>query len=300
MSERHEVLEPPRVPPTTLSRVGLVVHPTRHVDRPLGAIRDWASSHGVELVQVHAECQQQRVAEDGDPEECDLLVAIGGDGTTLAAIRAGATAARPVLAVACGSLGVLTSVPAGEVVEAIERFSRGDWAPRLLPGLDIVGDLGLALFALNDLVVIRSGAGQTRLAVEVDGCLYARLAGDGCVVSTPVGSSAYTIAAGGPLVAADVDAFVITPLPTHGGSSPPLVIGATSSVRLMAAPRHRGARLELDGQRAGTFDEPLTITLRKAVATVVTLPPEEAMLEVLRGRGIITDSPRILADGSQR
>ena len=299
MSERHEVLEPDRAPPSTPACIGLVVHPTRRVDRPLRELRDWAGSHGVELVQVNAECQQQRVAEDGDPAECDLLVAIGGDGTTLAAIRAGALAARPVLAVACGSVGALTSVPASEVVEAIERFSRGDWVPRPLPGLEIVGDVGLRLFALNDVVVVRSGSGQTRLAVEVDGGLCARLAGDGCIASTPVGSSAYTIAAGGPLLAPDIDAFVITPLPTHGGSAPPLVIGASSSVRLVPMPGHQGARLEIDGQRAGPLEEALTITLRSAAATVVTLPPQESMLEVLRERGIIADSPRILADRSR-
>lgn len=299
MSERHEVLEPDRVPPSTLSRVGLVVHPTRHVDRPLRELRDWAGTHGVELVQVHADCQQQRVAENGDPEECDLIVAIGGDGTTLAALRAGVVAARPVLAVACGSLGVLTSVPADEVVQAIERFSRGDWVPWRLPGLEIVGDVGARLFALNDLVVVRSSSGQTRLAVEVDGCLFARLAGDGCIVSTPVGSSAYTLAAGGALLAADIDAFTITPLPTHGGSCPPLVVSASASVRLVPGPHHREARLEIDGQPVGTLDGPLTISLRRSMATVVTLSGQEAMLAVLRGRGVITDSPRILADSGQ-
>lgn len=296
MSERHEVLEPEPAPRAMPSRLGLVVHPSRAIEGPLGELRRWADSHDIELVQVHTLPDQQRVADEGDPEECDLLVAIGGDGTTLGALHAGVIAARPVLAVACGSLGVLTTVPAGAMLEAIERFVQGDWVPRLLPGLEIHGELGLRLLALNDLAVVRAGPGQTRLIVELDGHVFARIAGDGCVVSTPVGSSAYTLAAGGPLVTPDLDAFVITPLPTHGGSCPPLVVSATSSLRLQMVPSYQGARLELDGQRAGMLDDPLTITFRKAVATVVKFPSQDSMLEVLRGRGIITDSPRIVVD----
>ena len=300
MSEHPEVLESDRAPRTLPSRLGLVVHPTRAVDRPLRELRGWADGHGVDLVQVHAACDQRPVAEEGAAEECDLIVAIGGDGTTLAAIHEGVIAARPVLAVACGSLGILTSVPATAVAQALERFSRGDWVPWLLPGLEIAGELGTHLLALNDLAVVRAGSGQTRLSVEVDGSLFARIAGDGCIVSTPVGSSAYTLAAGGPLLTPGVDAFVITPLPTHGGSRPPLVVGGSSSVRLQSAPGHWEARLELDGQRVGTLDEPLVITFCKAVATVITFPAQEPMLTLLRRRGIITDSPRILVDDARR
>jgi NAD+ kinase len=296
MSEHHEVLESEPAPRAMPSRLGLVVHPTRAIERPLGELRRWADRHGVELVQVHILPNQQRVADEGDPEDCDLLVAIGGDGTTLGALHAGVVAARPVLAVACGSLGALTSVPAAGVVQAIERFVRGDWVPRLLPGLEIAGELGMRRLALNDLAVVRASTGQARLIIELDGNLYVRTAGDGCIVSTPIGSSAYTLAARGPLLTPELDAFVITPLPTHGGSCPPLVVSATSSLRLQAAPGHGGARLELDGQRAGMLDDPLTITFQKAVATVVKFSGQAPMLEVLRERGIIADSPRIRLD----
>jgi hypothetical protein len=89
-------------------------------------------------------------------------------------------------------------------------------------------------------------------------------------------------------------------LPIHGGSCPPLVIGGTSSVRLQAEPGHWEARLELDGQRAGTLDEPLVVTFQKAVATMVSFPGQEGMISALRRRGIITDSPRIVADETRQ
>lgn len=300
MSRPEEVLESGRIPPAALSRVGLVVHPTRAVESPLNELRRWAGDHGVELVQVRASCEQQWVAEEGDARTCDLLVSLGGDGTTLATIRAGALAARPVLAVACGSLGVLTTVEATRLIQAIGRFRKGDWVPRPLPALEVTHKSGSRLFALNDIAIVRAGAGQLRLVVEVDGSLFAQIAGDGCIVSTPTGSSAYALAAGGPLLAPDMGAFLLTPLPAHGGSCPPLVVGAASVIRLDPRPRPGVARLEVDGQHADPPAGPLTITFRAAVATVVAFADHEPFIAVLRKRWLIADSPRILAEDSHR
>jgi NAD+ kinase len=296
MSERDEVLETRRPRPMVPSRVGLVVHPTRSIDTPLRDLRRWAQVHDARLVQIRRPFEQQLVADEGDADGCDLLVAIGGDGTTLAAIRAGVAVGRPVLAVACGSLGVLTSVPATHIAHAIERFGRGDWVPRLLPALNIERETGPPLFAVNDLSVIRAGAGQLLVTAEVDGNLFARIAGDGCVVSTATGSSAYGLAAGGPLVDPDVDALVITPLTSHGGSIPPLVVKAASVVRLDVSHEQSGARLELDGQVADELEGRLTISFRPGIATVVSFPDQEPFLALLRERQLIIDSPRILAE----
>ncbi|TML99762.1 MAG: NAD(+)/NADH kinase [Actinobacteria bacterium] len=299
MSKREDVLESGGPQRTALSCFGLVVHPTRDVDEPVGGLRRWAQAHGTRLVQVRVPYDQQRIADQGNPEECDLLIAIGGDGTALAAIRAGVRAGRPVLAVACGSLGVLTSVGDHGLLDALERFSRGDWVPRRLPGLEIRREDGSQLFALNDIVIRRGGAGQLRLNVQVDGGLFARLAGDGCVVSTAVGSSAYALAAGGPLVEPELDAFLITPLNIHGGFCPPLVVGATSLIRFEATSSYGGAQLELDGQEGDTLVGPLTIGLGADMATLVGFSDQKSFLAVLRERGIIIDSPRILAEDAR-
>jgi NAD+ kinase len=281
------------------ARIGLVVHPTRAIEEPLNELRRWAAEHDAELVQVHGFAEQQRIAHEGKAEDCDLLVSIGGDGTALAAIRAGLESRRPVLAVGCGSLGVLTAVDADGVVQAVDRFSEGDWTPWSLPTLQVELDSGTQLLALNDVAVIRAGSGQLRVVVEVDGNTFARIAGDGCIVSTPVGSSAYSLAAHGALLAPDIGAYLLTPLPTHGGSCPPLVVGAASVIRLVPTPGHGGARLELDGQLAEVPIEPLTISFRPEAATVVAFQEQESFLAVLRKRAIITDSPRILAEDAR-
>jgi NAD+ kinase len=225
-----------------------------------------------------------------------VIVSIGGDGTMLAALRAAMAARRPVLGVACGSLGALTSVEEDGVENALERFCRWEWVPRRLPALEIRHERGDDLLALNDIVVVRGGQGQIRTRAELDGVLYGRFAGDGCIVSTPIGSSAYTLAAGGPLMAPGADVFVLTHLPTHGGLIPPLVIGGQSRLTLITEAGYGGARVELDGQvtnlEAGTMD----IALRAEVATVVTFADQEPLFTGLRRRGILMDSPRIVAD----
>jgi NAD+ kinase len=126
------------------------------------------------------------------------------------------------------------------------------------------------------------------------------MAGDGCIVSTPTGSSAYALAAGGPLIEPDLEALLITPLTAHGGSCPPLVVRATSVIRLDATTGFGGARLELDGQVADAVRGPVTISLRRGVATLVGFPDQEPFLTVLRQRQIIADSPRIVAEEAER
>ncbi|HTC72061.1 MAG TPA: NAD(+)/NADH kinase, partial [Solirubrobacteraceae bacterium] len=207
----------PAAPAGVPRRIGLLVHPTRNVDVPLGVLREWAQQHGVEIVQLAATYPQRAVTKRGEASDTDVIVSIGGDGTTLAALRAGAEARRPVLGVSCGSLGALATVMSGDIHRALDRFSHGDWLPRMFPALSIARASGEPLFALNDVALVRDAGGQVRLSVHVDGALFARIAGDGAVVSTPLGTSGYAISAGGPLLLTGVDGFVLTPLPKHGG-----------------------------------------------------------------------------------
>lgn len=123
--------------------------------------------------------------------------------------------------------------------------------------------------------------------------------GDGCLVSSPLGSSAYALAAAGPLLPLDIPASLFTPLLTHGGSGPPVAVGAPSAIRLDATGGHAGARLELDGQVADALVPPIIVRLRAAVATAATFSDREPFLAVLRKRQIIADSPRLLAEDAR-
>ena len=282
----------------SLSRIGLVVHPSRNLDTALDSLRRWAGEHDVEVVQVAVDGQERRVADERPAEDCDLIAAIGGDGTMLAAIRADALAGRPAMGIACGSLGVLTTVGAEDVSMALDRFTAGDWIAHRVPALEVVRDGAETLTAVNDVAVVRGGQGQVMTSAEIDGVLYARFVGDGFVVSTPIGSSGYTLAAGGPLLSPGATAFSLTPLAAHGGCIPAIVVGEESTLRLEVVPGYDGIRLELDGRmveppapEAGA----LTIDLRCDAATLVQLEDQPPILAGLRRRGIILDSPRVTA-----
>jgi NAD+ kinase len=281
--------------PAVLRRIGLVVHPRREIDGALDHARAWARAHAAELVQIKVSGQERVVADAGEAGSCDLVLAVGGDGTTLHALHAAASAGRPVLGVACGSLGALTAVAAEHLDEALGRFAAGEWSPRRLPGLHMTADGRRERVAINDVVVVRRGASQVLIEIYVDGQVYVRYAGDGLVVATPAGSSAYTLAAGGPILAERSDGVVLTPLAPHGGCCPPLVTGSASEVRIVVEPGYGGARLEFDGQPDDDLPPELRVTRVDDYATVVGLGDAEPLLAGLRRRRILIDSPRVLA-----
>ncbi len=288
--------------PVAVRRLGLVVHPRRDLDGALATVRAWAERRDVVVGQLELAGQSRRVAEPIDPATCDLVLALGGDGTALAALRAAATASRrPVLAIACGSIGALTSVTADRLGWALEQVREGRWTPVPLPALEASADGSTLAVVLNDFVVARAGGGQVVTAITADGVLYARVAGDGVVAATPHGSSAYSMAAGGPLLAPGADGFVVTALAAHGGSCPPLVLGASSRLELAIAGGYGGMRFELDGQPSTLHAERVELRLRPGYATSVELAGEESLLTGLRRRGLLLDSPRVsMRDGRER
>src|SRR3954462_12759386 len=210
-----------------LDRIGLVVHPRRELGRALATVREWAERDGAELVQLDAPGQEQQVAARGEVADCDVVVALGGDGTALAALRVAAPAGVPVLGVACGSLGALTPVTAEDFDDALTRVARDDWDQRRLPALVIDRDGEERVTAINDLVLVRARAGQGLAEVAVDGERFIRFAGDGLVLGTPLGSTAYTLAAGGPMLAPRASGVVMKPPAPHPGGWPPPPRGAS-------------------------------------------------------------------------
>jgi NAD+ kinase len=277
-------------------RVALVVHPTRPIAKVLASLERWAEEHDVAVVQIPAlGVGDRRIATPAELEPGDVVVALGGDGTVLAALRASVATESPVLGVACGSLGVLTATAADRLAEALERVRAGEWAPRRLPALAIEPAGAPDEWAVNDFVVVRRGAAQVIVDVSVDDELYARLAGDGVIVASPIGSSAYSMAAGGPVLAADTPAFVCTPLAAHGGSAPPLVVPATSSLRIEVHPGFAGFDVEIDGQPRALAALTYRLAMHADKVTLVSFGALGLGLAGLRKRGLITDSPRVRA-----
>jgi NAD+ kinase len=278
-----------------MERVGVVVHPTRAVADAVELIRRWTEERGLELVQI-ATGRQPEVAPVGEVGADDLIAALGGDGTVLKALHAAHPTSTPVLGVAYGSLGALSAVPLVELATGLDRFEQGEWSGQCLPALEVTSAGRRLSCAINDVVLIRRGGTQLMMDVRVDGELYARVAGDGIAIATSLGSSAYSMAAGGPLLASPTKSFVCTPLAMHGGCAPPLVVGEGQDVAVRVHPSHGGFELDVDGFKLETDAEEFEIRCEGAYATLVGLDGSRGGLTRLRDRGLISDSPRIVQE----
>src|SRR5438034_1562756 len=120
-----------------MDRVGIVVHPRRELGAALAGLRAWAADNDTEIVQIPMAGVDRVGAYPATAASCDAVLALGGDGTTLAALHAAGPAGKPVLGVACGSLGALTATSAEEVGDAMRALDAGAWQPRRLPGIAV-------------------------------------------------------------------------------------------------------------------------------------------------------------------
>jgi NAD+ kinase len=209
----------------------------------------------------------------------DLLVVLGGDGTLLHAARLCAGREVPILGVNLGTLGFLTEVPRDGTLAALEKAlngalpvsSRSMLQVRVTSG----GQLLLQDSALNDVVVSRAAQGHlVRLEVEINGSVASNYDSDGLIVATPTGSTAYSLAAGGPIVYPTLDAIVLTPICPHALTQRPVLLpgAATISVRMRATSE---VYLNVDGNQGRLLEGHEEVVIRTAPhRTLILRNPE--------------------------
>ena len=195
----------------------------------------------------------------------DLVVVLGGDGTLLSVAHYAAQAGVPVMGVNLGRLGFLTEIPVSEATLTLDRFLAGDESlisPRSL----LEARTGTAAaFCLNDVVVTKGAkARMVELAIGVDGRDVATLKADGLIVSTPTGSTAYSLSAGGPILHPQVQAIILTPICPHTLSFRPMAMPSTSAIAVRLLTRGEEVHLTLDGQRGAVFELNDAVEVRQA------------------------------------
>jgi NAD+ kinase len=195
----------------------------------------------------------------------DMVVVLGGDGTLLSVAHHAARAGIPVMGVNLGRLGFLTEIPVSEAVPTLDRFLAGEAgliSPRWLLEGRTARDVS---YSLNDLVVTKGAmARMIELAIAIDGRDVATLKADGLIVSTPTGSTAYSLSAGGPILHPQVPAILLTPICPHTLSFRPLAVPATSSISVRLLTGGEEVHLTFDGQRGGAFVRNDAVDIRKA------------------------------------
>ncbi|SBT37738.1 NAD(+)/NADH kinase [Micromonospora auratinigra] len=231
---------------------GLVLHPTRDVSEVVGLIGRWAVRHGKTLA-VRAEDRHRVPASvealpaDQLAARSDALISIGGDGTMLGALRSAVRTPKPVLGVHLGKVGFLVEVEPPELPRALERLVAHDFTVESHACLacDVCGD---DVVAFNDIALVRQpGAGFVAATLAVDGQRYGFYRCDALVVSTPTGSTAYSYAAGGPLVSPATQAVVVTPSAPMAGISRSVVLSPDESIHLELRPDSAPVAVEMDG-----------------------------------------------------
>ena len=214
----------------------------------------WLTQRGFEpLVERQAGVTGCPTAPGGEvAARADLIVVLGGDGTLLHAARLLADHEVPILGVNLGTLGFLTEIPREGIFPMVERALKGELevSRRLMLAVEVKSGSRTILTdsALNDVVVSRQAQSRlVRLEVEIDGRTAATYESDGLIVATPTGSTAYSLAAGGPIVYPTLEAMVVTPICPHALTQRPVVLPASATVRARVA-NSTEMFLTIDGQ----------------------------------------------------
>jgi len=183
----------------------------------------------------------------------NLALVLGGDGTLLSAARAVAKAGTLILGVNLGTLGFMTELPLAELYPALDAIEKGHYIVdnRSMLSCSLVrsGRIVATHTALNELVVSKSAIARlNHFELFVDSEFVSSYKADGLIVSTPTGSTAYSLGAGGPILEPDVDAFVITPVSPHGLTHRPVVVRDTVEIEIQVKTGQEEGYLSLDGQ----------------------------------------------------
>jgi NAD+ kinase len=236
-------------------RLGLMLHPRHDLVETLDVVSRWAASAGVALVgredqRLPSTVQRRTYATLA--RSCDVVLALGGDGTFLTALRIAAPHRVPVLGANLGDMGYLTEVGGDHLPEALDALVSGRFAVEERFALTATWrehDRERERVAYNDVVLSRVPRhGQARLGLSVDGQLLVRYASDGVIAATPLGSTGYSFAAGGPMISPQTRALVVTPDAPHGLFNRSVILGHDERLGIEVLPSSAPVTLEIDGQ----------------------------------------------------
>lgn len=213
-------------------------------------IREFLSSQGVTVVTEDKDAPEIGAVplSQIDPKAIDFIISMGGDGTILRLVHQYEHLDAAFLGINMGHLGFMADVPIPEIYPALQDLLAG--AYRIEERLAIQGEnlRGDQCFAVNDMVIHRSAIPSLiEIAIHVDGLYLNTFEADGLVIATPNGSTAYSLAAGGPIISPSIDALVITPICPHTISNRPIVLPGQSEVQIQYLSDYGPVEIRSDG-----------------------------------------------------
>ena len=279
-----------------MSRVAIVSKPHKEeLARILPELVAWLTAHGYEPIldrEGGAYHDGAQIIDRVEMPRCapSLVIVLGGDGTLLSVAGIFASTGTPILGVNLGFLGFLTEIKLGDLYTTLEGWCQDCHTldPRAMVRSELWrdGKQQAGFEALNEVVVSKGEiARMGDFTVELEGKPVARFKADGVIVSTPTGSTAYTLAANGPILTPDVDALVVTPICPHLLTLRPIVVRGDAEllVRVEAIPEH--CLLTVDGQQAIELERDDEIRCRRSAYTVnLVRLSESGFFEALRNK----------------
>ena len=280
-------------------RIGFVVNRAKPLAaRLVPELVEWIKAEGHTPCIASSTARALGIRGDAGPasalvRKADLVVALGGDGTMLRAARLVGKREVPIMGVNLGGLGFLTEFAADEAREGISAFLRGTHVEerRMLLACSYRGKRG---FALNDIAVNMGKANRViDITARSGGVFITRFVGDGVVIATPTGSTAYSLAAGGPVVYPTMQAILLTPLSPHALGSRPLILSGDTKLEFDISPRSGTAVVNLDGQERWEIEPEAPVRVSRADFTVRLVTPEgKTYYQILRDKLNWTGSQR--------
>ena len=213
-------------------------------------IKDFLLSHGVEVFVEQEDSERLELPSLStiDPKKIDYCITLGGDGTIIRLVHRHPEISAPILGVNLGGLGFMADIPHGEIYKSLQDLLDGKCSVQehlMIEGKTWKGE---RCFAVNDMVIHRAkNPHLIDLAIHVDGEYLNTFSADGMIIATPCGSTAYSLAAGGPIVGPDVKAFILTPICPHTISNRPLVLMPKSEIRIQYISEHPPVEVSYDG-----------------------------------------------------
>ena len=217
--------------------------------------------------------------------DCEMLIVLGGDGTILRALDYAIPGDLPILGVNIGRLGFLCEVERGDVEEDLCRVLDGGYAVDERMTMCIEGFDEQRFFALNEVVIDRSTPEVRILSLEyaANGTTVNHISGDGLIVATATGSTAYSLSAGGPILAPGLDCFVLTPICPHMLNVRPVVLSASDRITVRLTDDRNGARAVLDSRKLVPIQGEIVIRRSERNARFIRLHNRN-YFDLLRGK----------------
>jgi NAD+ kinase len=276
--------------------IGVISRPRRsNLSTVVPLLLRWLESRGLRVLYDEVTASALSDPSSGETREhladqSDILLVLGGDGTLLAAARVAASRGIPILPVNMGSLGFLTSFTVEELYPALEETlaGRSSMSERVMLQVELVRAESVVdlQHVLNDAVVNKSAlARMIELELFIDDDFVCRYRADGLVVSTPTGSTAYSLSAGGPIVHPSVEAFVITPICPHTLTDRPVVVRDSSRIDVKLAGDAESVYLTLDGQQGIPMQSEDRIRITRSPQCLKLIqPPRKSYFDILRSK----------------